>query len=96
MFKCLKNLFFPKPSPPPAPKPLKLPEPPLSREVLRLFCWVEYRVRLENGTLEKMLEQLNKHNLEDLARRIYGVELDKRYSQRNMVIQLKTIYGDKI
>lgn len=91
--KCLFNLFKQKP----VVEEKKEIVPPLSREDLRIFAKTNYHADLRTDIpLEKMFELLSREEIEDIGRKIYKIELDRRFTKANMVLELKRKYGKPI
>lgn len=64
--------------------------PPMSKADLYKWAWRNHRLTLRpDDTFEGMITQMNHSQIEDLGRKVYGVELDRRRSKENMVSELK-------
>lgn len=77
---------------------LPVPTPPLTKEIFRMFAKVHYSKNLDDNvaTLDLMFFQLNRDEIEDVGRKIYKVELDRRFSKENMLKELKEKYKEQI
>jgi len=77
---------------------LPVPTPPLTKEIFRMFAKVHYSKNLDDkvATLDLMFFQLNRDEIEDIGRKIYKVELDRRFSKENMLKELKEKYKEQI
>lgn len=77
---------------------LPVPAPPLTKEIFRMFAKVHYSKNLDDkvATLDLMFFQLNRDEIEDVGRKIYKVELDRRFSKENMLKELKEKYKEQI
>lgn len=95
MIKWLLSLFKKKPV---VPRPIKPPTPPVSKEDLVIFCWYSYKKALDQSkTWEDMIcQSLTRAEIEDIGRKIYKVELDRRFSKPNMLKQLKELYKGEL
>jgi|GEM_PF-4694637 len=65
--------------------------PPMSKSDLYKWAWRNHRLTLNpDDTLEDMIAQMNHDQIEDLGRKVYKIELDRRMSRGNMIKDLKS------